>query len=42
MHVVKPHFVFSTQIRFLPRCHSYQVISQKLLVIVTPNLHKYL
>ena len=42
MHVVKPHFVFSTQIRFWPRCHSYQGISQNLLVIVTPNLHKYL
>ena len=42
MHVVKPHFVFSTQIRFWPRCHSYQGISQKRLVIVIPNLHKYL
>ena len=42
MHVVKPHFVFSTQIRFWPRCHSYQGISQNLLVIVTPNLHKHL
>ena len=42
MDVVIPHFVFSTQIRFWPRCHSYQGISQKLLVIVTPNFHKYL
>ena len=42
MHVVKPHFVFSTQINFWPRCHSYQGISQKLFVIVIPNLHKYL
>ena len=42
MDVVISHFVFSTQIRFWPHCHSYQGISQKLLVIVTPNLHKYL
>ena len=42
MHVVKPHFVFSTQTRFWPHCHGYQGISQKLLLIVTPNLHKYL
>ena len=41
MHVVKPHFVYSTQTRFWPCCHSYQGISQKLLLIVTPNLHKF-
>ena len=42
MQVVKLHFGFYTQIRFWPRCQSYQGISEKWLAIVTPNLHKYI
>ena len=42
MQIVRPHFGFSTQIRIWPRCQSNQGISQKWLVIVTPNLHKYI